>query len=577
MKGVKKTYQWWAMLATVLVINMAAEFIHFRIDFTDDQRFTLSADTKTMLKNIDSTIEVDVLMKGNYPAVFRQLQKNTEYILDEMREYAGAKMVVRFIKPGEGLSDSAQALLFDSLKAMGIQPYTLQVQQKAGESAEQIIYPAAIVKKGKRVIPIDLLSGKTAYTRDPLSGRLKLDEAESINNASALLEFKFADAIDKLQRKNKPMIAYLTGNGEPTGPETYDLVQTLDADYQLNILNPNEINVIPNDFAAVMVVKPSIGFNDSIKMKLDQYVMQGGKIIWCLDMLHAEKDSLAFTRQTLAYDRNLNLDDLLFRYGIRIQRDLLQDLQCDMNKLVVGMAGDQPQLADVPFNYYPLLQAQNEHPIAKNLEPVLTRFTNTLDTVAAPEIKKTILLTSSENAKTLSTPAIVSLEELKTVENPELYRQRHLPVAILLEGNFSSLYANRMAATTKDVFAQAYGRFISKSEPNSMLVVGDGDWVLNEYTRNEAFSMGYSRVLERSFSNRVFLQNCLQYMTGNPALVMLRNKEISLQLLNTEKVETEKRYWQSLNIVLPILMIILAGLAYTRWRKHRYAKPRLRA
>ncbi|MFZ9719286.1 MAG: Gldg family protein, partial [Chitinophagaceae bacterium] len=196
---------------------------------------------------------------------------------------------------------------------------------------------------------------------------------------------------------------------------------------------------------------------------------------------------------------------------------------------------------------------------------------------AAPEIKKTILLTSSENAKTLSTPAIVSLEELKTVENPELYRQRHLPVAILLEGNFSSLYANRMAATTKDVFAQAYGRFISKSEPNSMLVVGDGDWILNEYTRNEAFSMGYSRVLERSFSNRVFLQNCLQYMTGNPALVMLRNKEISLQLLNTEKVETEKRYWQSLNLALPILMIILAGLVYTRWRKHRYAKPRLRA
>lgn len=577
MKGVKKTYQWGAMLATVLIINIVAEFIHFRIDFTDDQRFTLSADTKTLLKNIDSTIMVDVLMKGSHPAVFRQLQKNTEYILDEMREYAGAKMIVRFMKPGEGLSDSAQALLFDSLKAMGIQPYTLQVQQKAGESAEQIIYPAAIVKKGNRVIPIDLLSGKTAYTRDPLSGRLKLDEAESINNASALLEFKFADAIDKLQRKKKPMIAYLTGNGEPTGPETYDLVQTLDADYQLNILNPNEINVIPTEFAAVLVVKPSLGFSDSVKMKLDQYVMQGGKIIWCLDMLHAEKDSLAFTRQTLAYDRNLNLDDLLFRYGVRIQRDLLQDLQCDMNKLVVGMAGDQPQLADVPFNYYPLLQAQNQHPIAKNLEPVLTRFTNTLDTVAAPGIKKTVLLTSSENAKTLSTPAIVSLEELKTVENPELYRQRHLPVAIFLEGNFSSLYANRMAAATKDFFAQAYGRFLSKSEPNSMLVVGDGDWVLNEFTRNEAFSMGYSRVLERSFSNRVFLENCLQYMTGNPALVMLRNKEISLQLLNPEKVETEKRYWQSLNIVLPILMIILAGLGYTRWRKHRYAKPRLRA
>lgn len=566
-------YKWWSLFAVVIAINIGAEWMNVRIDLTDDQRYTLSADTKTMLQNLDSTITIDVLMKGNFPAVFRQLQKNTQYVLDEMREYAGNKMTVRFVKPGDGLSDSAQALLFDSLKAMGIQPYTLQVQRKAGESAEQIVYPAAIIKKGGRAISIDLLSGKTAYTRDPLSGRLQLDEVKSINNAAALLEFKLADAIYKLQQEKKPMVAYLTGNGEPTGPETFDLVQSLAPNYDLNILNPSEVNAIPSSFAAIMVVKPSIPFSDSVRMKLDQYVMQGGKILWFLDMLYAERDSLVFTRQTLAYDRNLNLDDLLFRYGVRIQRDLLQDLQCDMSKLVVGMAGDQPQLADVPFNYYPLLQAQNQHPISKNLEPVLTRFTNTLDTVAAKGIKKFVLLASSENAKTLNTPAIISLEELKTIENPQLYNKTNLPVAVLLEGKFNSLYANRASNEMKTYFTQAYGRFITQSEPNSMLVVADGDMVLNEFSRQEPFSMGYSRVLERSFSNRTFLLNALQYMIGNPALVMLRNKEISLQLLNTETVEAERLYWQMLNIGLPILLIVLAGLAYRFWRNRSYAKP----
>jgi len=565
-------YKWWSVFAVVIAMNIGAEWMNVRIDLTDDQRYTLSADTKTMLQNLDSTITIDVLMKGNFPAVFRQLQKNTQYVLDEMREYAGNKMTVRFIKPGEGLSDSAQALLFDSLKAMGIQPYTLQVQQKAGESAEQIVYPAAIIKKGDRAISIDLLSGKTAYTRDPLSGRLQLDEAKSINNAAALLEFKLADAIYKLQQEKKPMIAYLTGNGEPTGPETFDLVQSLAPDYDLSILNPAEVNAIPSSFAAIMVVKPSIPFSDSVRMKLDQYVMQGGKILWFLDMLYAERDSLAFTRQTLAYDRNLNLDDLLFRYGVRIQRDLLQDMQCDMSKLVVGMAGDQPQLADVPFNYYPLLQAQNQHPVSKNLEPVLTRFTNTLDTVAAKGIKKFVLLSSSENAKTLSTPAIISLDELKTIENPKLYNKTNLPVAVLLEGKFNSLYANRASNEMKEYFTQAYGRFITQSEPNSMLVVADGDVVLNEFSRQEPFAMGYSRVLERSFSNRIFLLNALQYMIGNPALVMLRNKEISLQLLNTETVEAERLYWQMLNISMPILLIVLAGLAYRFWRNRSYSK-----
>lgn len=573
MKILKHKYRWVVIITGLVLLNVAARFIHFRIDLTDDQRYTLSPGTRQLLKNIDSTITIEVLLKGEFPAVFRKLQNSTADLLTEMRSYAGSKLVVNFIKPGEGLSDSAQVVLFDSLKVLGIQPYTLQVQQKPGESAERVIYPAALVKYQQRIIPIDLLAGKTEYSRDPLTGRLQLDEAKSINNAEALLEFKFADAIEKIQRKQKPLIAYLIGNGEPTGPETYDLVQTLTSDYDLRILNPNEVNAIPLEFAAVMIVKPSLTFSDSVRMKIDQYIMQGGKVLWFLDMLFAEKDSLAIRAQTLAYDRNLNLDDLLFRYGVRINRDLLQDLQCDMSKLVVGIAGSQPQLADVPFNYYPLLNASPQHPISKNLEPVLTRFTNTLDTVKGEGIRKQVLLTSSENAKTVSTPAIISLQELKTIENTALYKKKNLPAAILLEGSFTSLFTNRASQEMRNYFAQAYGSFAAKSKPTGMLIVGDGDMVLNDYTRQEAFPMGYSRVLDRSFANRSFLQNCLQYMTGNAAIVSLRNKDFSLRLLNKEKLETRRLLWQTINILGPVILVVLGGLLYTYLRKRKYTRP----
>jgi len=454
-------------------------------------------------------------------------------------------------------------------------PYTLEVQEKEESKTQRVIYPSAIVHYGNKVIPVDLLSGKTEYSRDPLTGRLATDEAKSISNAEALLEFKFADAIEKIQRKQKSRIGYLTGNGEPTGPETYDLVQTMNADYMFQIIDPNKTPVIPKEFAAILVVKPATAFSDSAKMKIDQYIMQGGKVIWFLDILYAEKDSLTVAAQTLAYDRGLDIDDLIFKYGVRINRDLLQDLQCDLSKLVVGNAGGQPQLADVPFNYYPLLVASNNHPITKNLEPVLSQFTNTLDTVRAEGIIKTILLSSSENAKFVSTPAIISLQELKTIENTQLYNKKNLPVGILLDGRFTSLYGNRASAEMRQFFTTSYGSFKTQnSEPTQQIIVGDGDIVLNSYTEKEPFPMGYSRVEERSFANKSFLQNALQYMTGNAGIVELRNKDVTLRLLNPQKVNEQRLMWQLINIAIPVLLVILSGIIYLQWRKRKYSKTK---
>jgi gliding-associated putative ABC transporter substrate-binding component GldG len=599
---IQSKYSWALLLLALVLINAAVQNVTMRADLTAEQRYSLSAATRSLLKNIQEPVTIEVFLKGDFPAVFRKLQGSTADLLAEMKTYAGPGLQVKFVNAEELipeeqkeqiflyftdslrraglLGDSLpagfkeqfkQQLVADSLKTLGIMPYTLQVQQKENEQSQRVIFPAALVRLNNRVIAVDLLSGKTEYSRDPLTGRLQLDEARSIGNAEALLEFKFANAIEKIQRTRKPVIGYVVGNGQPTGPETYDLVQTLEPDYNIQLIDLNRNPFIPREMAAVLVVKPTDPFSDTAKIKLDQYVMQGGKILWFLDLLRAEKDSLAFTARTLAYDRGLNLDDLLFRFGVRINRDLLQDQQCDLSKLVVGTAGGQPQLADVPFNYYPLLQPAAGHPITRNLEPVLGQFVNTMDTVRAAGINKHIVLTSSENAKTVSTPAIISLEELKTIENPKLYTRKNLPAAVFLEGNFNSLYANRISAALKDSFSLYYGSFKNRSvEPTSQLVVADGDIVLNSFTQREPFAMGYSRVQERSFANRAFLENTLQYMTGNGAIVALRNKEVTVRLLNTTKIEESRLLWQLINIVAPLVLLLLGALVFNRWRKAAY-------
>jgi gliding-associated putative ABC transporter substrate-binding component GldG len=597
---------WLKLFAILILLNVGAQLIPLRIDLTAEKRYSLSPATREMLTNIKEPITIDILLKGEFPAVFTKLKNSTTDLLEEMQRYSGHNIIIQFSDVNEWITaeekeeifqrfiqeqrdmgvpvdsilqqnptlkdEFKQQLISDTLKRLGIMPYNLQVQQKENEQSQRIIYPSAIVRLNDRVISIDLLSGKTEYSRDPMSGRLQLDEAKTIANAEALLEFQFANTINKIQRNTKPAIGYITGNGEPMGPETEDLVKTLEPDYRLSLFDLNQQVFIPKELAALLIVKPTTPFSDSAKIKIDQYVMNGGKIIWLLDMLYAEKDSLAITAQTLAYDRNLQLDDLLFKYGVRINRDLLQDLQCDMSKMVVGVAGGQPQLSDVPFNYYPLLQSSSSHPITKNLEPILAQFVNTIDTVKATGVKKSILLQSSENAKIVSTPAIISLNELRTIENPELYRLKNKAAAILLEGNFTSLYANRASPEERAAFDSHYGKFLQQSVPTAQIVTGDGDIILNQYSRQGSFQMGFSRSQERLFANRIFLQNSLEYLTGNAALLNLRNKELTVRLLNKPKLEEEKLTWQIIMIGSPVLLIVIGWLSFGFWRKKTYQK-----
>lgn len=562
----------WLLLVTLLVIaNIAASHYKFRIDLTEEKRFSLSSPTKKLLQKLDSTISVEVLLEGELPADFRKLQNSTKDLLNEMKEYAGKKLVYRFIDPQAIQQDSAYMTMLASFE---LQPYSREAQTKKGEE-KVMLFPFAVVNKGERKIAIDLLKGKIIYDTDPLAGTRQINEAKSINASESLLEFKIADAIDKIQQKQKPRVAYIVGNGEPTGPEVYDLGKTLSRNYNWGILNLNEVSYIPTLVDAVIIVKPTIKFEDSVKQKIDQYIMQGGKALWFLDNLDANKDSLARLTQTVAYDIGLNLDDQLFKYGVRINRDLVQDMQCDVVPIVVGNAGGQPQIQPVPFNYYPLLTPSNNNAITRNIEPVLSQYANSIDTIKAGGIKKTVLLSTSENSKFVSTPAIVSLQELKTIEEPKLYNKKFLPVAYLLEGKFNSTFAHRTPEEIKNKFQQWYNSPFKMqcADDTKMIVVSDGDIVLNKMPGQQDAPppMGLSNSQQQLYANNIFLQNALEYLINPSGIIETRNKDVALRLLNTAKVEEQRTKWQIINIAIPVILIVLAGFAYQQIRKRKFS------
>ena len=321
-----------------------------------------------------------------------------------------------------------------------------------------------------------------------------------------------------------------------------------------------------------MIVKPTIAFTETEKIKIDQYVMRGGKVMWCIDRLEAEMDSLQLKNQVIAYDRNLNLEDLLFKYGVRINPDLLMDLQCDF--LPFDVNGNK-QFEFLHWNYFPLFESKSNHVINKNVGLVAGRFVNSMDTVKANNISKTILLSSSPNSKIISAPALISGEENRNAPEDEQFKRKDIAAAVLLEGKFTSLYANRISAAAMDSM-EKYGTTFQTSciNPNKMIVISDGDIVLNGVSQNNPLPMGVNPFTVGSqyqyqFANKDFIQNCLSYLINNSGLTEAKAKDYTLRLLDPKKINEQRTTWQLVNILLPVLLIFLFGVAYQFWRKRK--------
>lgn len=550
----------------LVLINWVFSFIPFRADLTAEKRYTLSPSTNRLLKQLDGDVTVTVLLEGDLPAGFRKLAGSANDMLDEFRSISGNKLQYRFEHPGAGLADSLKGELIDSLRRLGINATNVKAQTKQGEGEEQqLVYPGAVLSYKDRTIGIDFLQGQNFQ-----------DGLSSLNNAEALLEYKLASSIQKIMQDTVPLVGYLAGNGEPLDQRVYDLIEnTLRTNYAFRILPIDAVPVIPDIFKAMLVVKPIQAFSDAQKLKLDQYVMGGGKLIWMVDNLYASLDSLQRSEgQFIAFDMGLNLDDLLFKYGVRINQDLVQDLQCDKIPSVIGSVGGKPQIQLLPWPYFPLLRNTSGHPIAKNLDYVLSQFPQSLDTVASRGISKTFLLSSSPEARVLNTPARVEWASVKNEEDLKTFTRKDVPVAVLLEGKFESLYANRLTSSMADSLSAAGQPFRASSPAgNKMIVVADGDLALNSVDQNEGpLQMGTNMYTKQQFANREFLLNALEYMLDQSGILETRGKDYTLRLLDKARFEDQKGFWQLVNILVPVLLVVIFIALYQYLRKMKYGR-----
>lgn len=557
---------WWLYLvAGFILINYAVSSLHYRIDLTAEKRYTLSNSTRNMVSNLDENVNIDVFLEGDFKSGFKKLSNSTRELLQDLKDYSKGKLSFNFIDPLATLNDSLKRNMLDSLNAMGIQPVTQVAQsEKGNEQLQRIVIPGAIVSYKGKHYPVNLLRGVS-----------NTDEENLYNNAEALLEYKFADAIDKLTRKERPRIAYLLGHDEPVDQSSYYLLTGFDTtQYAFYPLNLKKTPFIPQEFNMVLMVKPNQKFEDDDKLKIDQYLMRGGHLMCFIDNLLAEMDSLKLKNEVLAYDRGLNMDDLFFKYGARVNHDLVQDIQCAPISIVTGMIGNKPQMQNINWPYYPLLTGSLTHPISKNLDPVYAKFPNSIDTVKAPGIIKTPILTTSKNGRIIGTPAIVSLDALKYKDDVSLFNKPNVITGLLLEGKFNSLYANRISTAVADSMSQVYHYpyLSSANKDGKIIIISNAEIVLNDVSQRGPLPMGYHKDINYTFANRDFFMNCVEYMVSNGAVLETRSKDFTLRLLDKEKVEEERNIWTMINIGLPLLLIVIFGAVFNLLRKRKFAK-----
>jgi ABC-2 type transport system permease protein len=552
------------LLAAILVcLNMLAARFHYGLDLTKEKLFTLSAPTKTLLHNMDEVAVVTVYLKGKFPAGFQRLSEATRERLQSFREYSGGKVIFKYLDPLEGKSSDEKTAIFQQLDKKGIVPVNLTATNTEEEGyTQKIIFPYALVQYKGREMAVRLLENN-----------MGMNPREKLNYSESLLEYKFANAINKLDHPAPYDIAYIMGNGETLGPTTFDLLTTLMKQYRVDTVDLVNSMQIPSVYSAIIINKPTTAFADKEKFKIDQYIMRGGKVLWAVDMLRTPMDSLQKSQQFIALDYGLNLDDQLFKYGVRINTDLIEDMQClPIPVLNEGSTNNDMQLKS--WIYFPVFISSSSHPIVKNLDAVFGRFVNSIDTIANPEIKKTILLTSSKYSRVISSPARVSLSMLKYPLKTEMFASPYHPVAVLLEGKFKSVFQNRLHPQFLKILRDSLKtEFKPRADSGSaMVVISDGDITENDYTQRGPMEMGYWRFTQDRFANKELILNCLEYLTDKSKLIEARSKEVRLRMLDAARVNEEKTKWRIINIGVPIVLVLIFASAYLFFRKRRYEK-----
>ena len=561
MKSRKKQdiLQFIVLLTIIISINIIASFIFYRLDLTGEKRFTLSAATKSYLQKLDDVVYVKVYLEGDFPAPFKRLRNSTKEMLDEMRVYAKGNIEYEFVDPSLNPDPRRRNELFKSLNEKGIQPTTVREKGNADVS-EKVIFPGALMAYKNQQVAVQLLKGQLGASSD-----------EMISNSIQALEYEITNGIRKLNNSKPKTLGILQGQGELNKFEIADISRELNGWYAVDsVVIAGQLNRL-KDFDGLIIARPDSTFSEKDKFIIDQFVMRGGKIVWLLDPMVANMDSLSKTGNMVAFGRDLNLDDMLFKYGVRLNYDLIQDLSAAPIPIVVGHIGNQPQQKLMPWLYYPLIFPNAKHPIVNNLNAVRCEFVSSMDTVGGPALKKTVLLSSSEYSKLQFSPVRVSLNMLREEPDPKQFKKKNIPVSVLVEGQFPSVFANRVPPEIAN--NQQIG-FKESSVPNKMIFVSDGDMVRNHVKagpRVQILPLGYDRYTGETYGNKKFIFNCVDYLLDDSGLISVRAKEFKIRMLNKAEAQSQKTKWQIINCSIPLLLVIVFGILQSIIRKRKYA------
>jgi len=549
-------------MMSVILLAILLSFFFFRIDLTAEKRYTLSPFTKKVLKNLNDIVYVKVYLDGELNIPFRKMQQSLRETLDEFRVYGKDNLQYTFVNPFESTDAKVREDMFNQLYEKGLKPANILSNDKEGGSSEKIVFPCALIDYKGVEVPVNLLRNNPGISAE-----------ENIHNSIQSLEFELIKVISSRSKEKVEKVAFIEGHGELDEYQTKDISNEFSWYYQVDRGRIGGQPGILDDYLAVIIAKPSIRFSEQDKYVLDQYIMKGGRVMWFLDRVDISLDSLA-VGSALAMINDLNLDDMLFRYGVRINPVLLQDMQCNIIPVNVAMAGNNPDFRPAPWYYFPLLSAPRDHPVTKNLNMIKTEFVNTIDTIGARKgAIKTVLLKSSEFSRVVEAPLLMSLDEIRANPQRSDFGRSGLAVAIMLEGTFESVFQNRMIS---EIIPGPAHEYLSQSRPTAMMIVADGDVIRNDVrvTPQEIMSLqlGLDRYTQQTFGNKDFVMNAMHYLAGNEELVNLRSRDITLRLLDKVKIKEDRTFWVLMNTVLPVVVIILAGIFYSYLRKRKYAK-----
>ncbi len=547
-------------LAAIIAIAILSTLGFTRFDFTKEGRYTISTMSRGILDSLQQPVKVTVYLQGDLTGGMKRLQRAGNDMLSDLQAYSHRKLQFEFVDPLKGLASDQQNQAIQDLQSRGIEPTALSVKTDDGVT-QKTIFPGAMVSANGKDIPVKLLYQQSL---------MGLSADEVLNNSIQNLEYAFISAIKKATKGGKPEIGFTTGHDELNDVQLNDAMKSLSDGF---LVGRVDLKTIPFDslqkIRLMVVPKPEKPFTEAEKFKLDQYLMRGGKIVWTIDQVSAELDSLrGHGGEQLAFPKQLNLDDQLFVYGVRINYDLIADISSAQIPISTGNVGGQAQIQMVPWLFYPIFIPYSKHPIVKNLDGIYSEFPSTIDVLDIRDVSKTVLLNSSPYNKNLKAPHLLSLQAIEQEPDPKAFQSVPKVTGVLLEGKFQSDFKNRPEPEgVGEIIAQK-----SESVQTKQIVISDGDVFKNEVAADGSpFPLGYDRYTRQNFGNKNLLLNIADYMTDDSGLITLRNKEIKLRLLNRARVRNEKLFWQIVNTTMPLFLVLIFAIFQHYIRRRKYA------